>query len=132
METARTPPSRRSDTTWVTAPPLVNTTPGSPFTVVVCISQSRAAPTRLTFSLLGDDDVLDVCGVQHHGQDARLALLARVPRHAVQAAGRLVEGVADLERPGGVVVDGPLVLALEDVAERRARVAVRRARLARP
>src|SRR5262249_35614548 len=61
-----------------------------------------------------------------------LALLARVLRDAVQAAGRLVEGVADLERLGGVVVDGPLVLALEDVAERRAGVAVRRARLARP
>ena len=36
----------RSDTTWMTAPPLVNTTPGSPFTVVVCISQSRAALSR--------------------------------------------------------------------------------------
>src|SRR5262249_14865255 len=34
--------------------------------------------------------------------------------------------------PDGVVVDGPLVLALEDVAERRAGVAVRRVGLARP
>jgi hypothetical protein len=31
----------RGDTTSMTAPPLVNTTPGSPFTVVVCVSQSR-------------------------------------------------------------------------------------------
>ena len=30
-----------SDTTWMTAPPDVNTTPGSPLTVVACISQSR-------------------------------------------------------------------------------------------
>src|SRR5262245_44754852 len=112
----------RSDTTWRMAPPLVNTTPGSPFIVVVCIAQSRrfvlntparnrAAPavrgsrSLLLFSFLGDDDVRDVCGVQHHGQDARLALLARVLRDAVQAAGRLVEGVPGLQRPDGLVVD---------------------------
>src|SRR5262249_40150913 len=93
---------------------------------------ARGPRVLLLFLLFGDDDVLDGCGMQHHGQDAGLALLARVPRHAVQAAGRLVEGVAGLERPDLVVVDGPLVLALEDIAEPRARVAVRRVRLARP
>jgi hypothetical protein len=36
----------RSDTTWMTAPPPVNTIPGSPFTVVVWISQSRATLSR--------------------------------------------------------------------------------------
>ena len=36
----------RSDTTWMTALPLVNTTPGPPFTFEVCISQSRAALSR--------------------------------------------------------------------------------------
>jgi hypothetical protein len=51
--------------------------------------------------------------------------------NVVQAAGRLVEGVAGLERPGGVVVDGPLVLALQDVAERRAGVTMHHLDLAR-
>src|SRR5262249_47427538 len=95
-------------------------------------TDARGPRSLLFFILLGDDDVRDVCGVQHHGQDARLALLARVPRDAVQAAGRLVKGVPDLQDLGGVVVDGPLVLALQNVAERRAGVAVRRAGLARP
>src|SRR5262249_17748977 len=90
----------------------------------------RGSRSLLLFVLLGDDDVLDVCGVQHHGQDARLALLARVPRHAVQAPGRLVERVPGLEDLGGALVDGPLVLALQDEAERRAGAAVPRARLA--
>src|SRR5262249_4774073 len=54
-----------------------------------------------------------------------------VPADAVQAAGRLVEGVTGLEDLGLVVVDGPLVLALQDVPERRAGVAVRRLHLAR-
>jgi hypothetical protein len=42
----------------------------------------------------------EIGGVQHHGQDARLGTLARFARHAVRATGRLVEGVADLERLG--------------------------------
>src|SRR5262249_1230027 len=66
------------------------------------------------------------------GQDARLALLARVLRDPVQAAGRLVEGVPHLEDLDLVVVDGPLVLALQDVAEHRAGGPGRRAGLARP
>src|SRR5262245_58507279 len=65
---------------------------------------------RSLLLLFRDDDVLDVVRVQHHGQDARLALLARVFRHPVQAAARFVEGVPGLERFDGLVVDGPLVL----------------------
>ena len=38
--------------------------------------------------------------------------------------GRLVEGVAGLEDLGLVVVDGSLVLALQDVPERRAGMTV--------
>src|SRR5262249_11722924 len=94
-------------------------------------ASARGPRSLLLFILLGDDNVLDVCGVQHDGQDPYLALLARVPRHAVQAPGRLVERVSGLENLGGVVVDGPLVLALQDVAERRAGVAVNRFHLAR-
>src|SRR5262245_50778707 len=84
------------------------------------------------FLLFGDDDVPGVLRVQDDGDEARLVRLAGVPADAVQAAGRLVEGVTGLEDPGLVAVDGPLVLALQDVAERRAGVPVRRAGLSRP
>src|SRR5262249_49423879 len=80
--------------------------------------------------LFRDDDVLHVLRVQHDGQDARRVLVAGVLRDAVQAAGRLVEGVPGLENLGLVVVDRPLVLALDYVAEHRPRVVVRRAGLA--
>jgi hypothetical protein len=36
----------RRGTTWMKAPPLVNTAPGSPYSVVVWISQSGTAPSR--------------------------------------------------------------------------------------
>src|SRR5688572_1310144 len=64
------------------------------------------------FLLLGEDDLLGVVRVEHHGQDPSLVLVAGVLRDAVQAADRLVEGVPGLEHLGFVVVDGPLVLAL--------------------
>src|SRR5215469_361113 len=83
------------------------------------------------FLLYGDDDVLGVLRVQDNGDEARLVRLAGVPTDAVQAAGRLVEGVPGLEDLGLVVVDGPLVLALQDVPERRAGVTVRHLYLAR-
>src|SRR5215472_16447888 len=82
---------------------------------------SRIAGPVLTipwlFLVFGDDDVLGVLRVQDNGDEARLVLLAGVPADAVQAAGRLVEGVTCLEDLGLVVIDGPLVLALQDVAE---------------
>src|SRR5262249_38681499 len=81
--------------------------------------------------LFGDDDVLGVLRVQNDGDEARLVRLAGVPADAVQAAGRLVEGVTGLEDLGFVVVDGPLVLTRQDVPERRAGVTVRRLHLAR-
>src|SRR5262245_56185050 len=83
------------------------------------------------FLPFGDDDVLGVLRVQDAGDEARLVRRAGVPADAVQAAGRLVDGVTGLEDLGLVVVDGPLVLALQDVPERRAGVAVRRLHLAR-
>src|SRR5262249_17487259 len=83
------------------------------------------------FLLIGDDDALVVLRVQADGDEARLVLRAGVPGDAVQAAGRLVEGVAGFEDLGLVVVDGPLVLALQDVPERRAGMTVRRLHLAR-
>jgi hypothetical protein len=55
---------------------------------------------RSVLLLLRDDDVLDVLRVQHDGQDARRVLVAGVLRDAVQAAGRLVEGVPGLENLG--------------------------------
>src|SRR5262245_42174817 len=83
------------------------------------------------FLLFGDDDVLGILRVQDDGDEARLLLLAGIPADVVQAAGRLVEGVAGLEDLGVIAVDGPLVLALQDVAERRAGMTVRRLHLAR-
>src|SRR5262245_62721575 len=93
---------------------------------------ARGSRSLLLFLLLGDDDVLGILRVQDDGDQARLVLLAGVPADVVQAAGRLVEGVTGLENLGLVAVDGPLVLALQDVAERRAGVPVRRAGLSRP
>src|SRR5262249_45492920 len=92
---------------------------------------TRGSRSFLLLLLLGDDEVLGVLRVQDDGDEARLVLRAGIPADAVQAAGRLVESVAGLEDFGLVVVDGPLVLALQDVAERRAGMAVRRLHLAR-
>src|SRR5262245_39419710 len=97
--------------------------------------ECRPAGSVLIFPSLflrfGDDDVPGVLRVQDDGDEARPVRLAGVPADAVQAAGRLVEGVPGPEDLGLVVVDGPLVLALQDVPERRAGVAVRRLHLAR-
>src|SRR5262245_64290792 len=82
----------------------------------VCVSASFLPPGGLLLRLR-NRDLLGVPRVQDHCQDARVALRGRVPRHAVQAAGRLVERVPRLERLGRLVVDGPLVLALQDVAD---------------
>src|SRR5215468_4795118 len=103
------------------------------------MSPSRIAGPVLIFPslllLFGDDDFLGILRVQDDGDEARLVLVAGIPSDAVQTAGRLVEGVTGLEDLGLVVVDGPLVLALQDVArdvaERRAGMTVRRLHLAR-
>src|SRR5262245_16794472 len=92
---------------------------------------ARGSRSLLLFLLLGDDEVLGIFRVQDGGDEARLVLLAGVPADTVQAAGRLIEGVTGLKYLGLVVVDGPLVLALQDVPERRAGMAVRRLHLAR-
>src|SRR5437870_11072556 len=68
--------------------------------------------------------------VQEDSQHAGLGV-ARILRHPVEAAGRLVEGVTGLERFGGLVVDGPLVGALHNVFTHRAGVTVRCAGLPR-
>src|SRR5215472_6334323 len=114
--------------------------PLPPITTIFTPGLLECRPSRIAgpvlifpslFLLFGDDDVLGVLRVQDDGDEARLVLLAGIPADAVQAAGRLVEGVTGLEDLGLVVVDGPLVLALQDVPERRAGVAVRRLHLAR-
>jgi hypothetical protein len=64
---------------------------------------SRIAGPVVTFLSLflhfGDDDVLGVLRVQDDGDEARLVLVAGVPADAVQAAGRLVEGVTGRTYP---------------------------------
>jgi hypothetical protein len=54
----------------------------------------RLVPSLLR--LFRDGDLFGVAGMQDHREEARLALLARVPRHPVEAAGRLVERVPGL------------------------------------
>ena len=82
-------------------------------------------PRSLFLALLRDRDLFGVAGVQDHREEARLRGLARVPRHPVDAAGRLVECVPGLVGLDRLVVDGVLVLALQNVAEDRAGVTVR-------
>src|SRR5262245_19041928 len=103
---------------------------GRPIAPVAPATKTFMVDLRSVLLLFRDDDVLDVVGVQHDGQDARRVLVAGVLRDAVQAAGRLVEGVTGLEDPGLVVVDRPLVLALDHVAEHGSRVSVRGAGVA--
>src|SRR5262245_53045021 len=66
---------------WITASPNVDPTPGSPF-------ESRSVLPQLR-----DGDLFRVPRVQHHRDEAGLHL-AGVPRHPVQAPGRLVECLA--------------------------------------
>src|SRR5262249_20886898 len=135
-EAARTscPRSPRIFTSFFPMSPLPPITTIFMLGLLVC-RPSRIAGSVLTvlslFLLFGDDDVLGVLRVQDDGDEARLVRLAGVPAHVVQAAGRLIKGVAGLENLGLVAVDGPLVLALQDVAERRAGMTVRRLHLAR-
>src|SRR5262249_34328929 len=109
-------------------PPITTIfTPG----LLECRPAGSVLNFALLFLLFGDDDVLGVLRVQDGGDEACLVLLTGAPADAVQAAGRLVEGVPGLEDLGLLVVDTPLVLALDDVPERRAGVAVRRLHLPR-
>src|SRR5262249_50902593 len=86
---------------------------------------------RSPLLLFRDDDVLGVLRVQDDGDEARLVRPAGVPADAVQAAGRLVEGVPGLEDLGLVALAAPLVLPLQAVPDRRAGVAVPRPPLPR-
>src|SRR5262245_21518324 len=89
-------------------------------------------PRSLFLASLPDRRVLDTAGVQGHRHEAGPGPGARVPSHPVQTPRRFVERVAGLVLLDRLVVDGVLVLALQDVAERRAGVAVRRILLAGP
>src|SRR4051812_32939835 len=100
-----------------------HTTSRNPLKTGICRGCVRASKIR-------DAQLLGVAWVQHDGEDAGLPLRpGRARRHPVQAPGRLVERLPGLEHFRGQVVDGPLVLALQDVAEHRAGVAVRLAAL---
>src|SRR6516162_412209 len=82
-------------------------------------------PRSLFVALLRDRDLFGVAGVQDHREEAHLRRLARVPRHPVDAAGRLVERIPGLVGLDRLVVEGVLVFALQDVAEHRAGMVVR-------
>src|SRR5262245_322435 len=133
-DTASWPRPRRRGISFLPMSPL------PPITTIFMPGLLKCRPSRIAglmlifpslFLLFRDDDVLGVLRVQDDGDEAHLVLLAGVPADVVQAAGRLVEGVPNLEDLGGLAVDGPLVLALQDVPERRAGMTVRRLHLAR-
>src|SRR5262245_52955054 len=72
----------------------------------------------------GYSDLLRVPRVQYHRDEAGLHL-TWVPRHPVQAPGRLVERLARLDHLGRLVVDPQFVLAFHHVPDRRPGVALR-------
>ena len=78
--------------------------------------------------LLGNSNLFRIRRVQHHRDEAGFHL-ARVSRHAVQAAGRFVECLPRLEHLGRLVVDPQFVLAFHHVPDRRPGMAVRDAGL---
>ena len=90
----------------------------------------RYAPRALLLALLPDRHLLGIARVQDHRQEAGRGLAARVLGHPVHRPRRFVERLSGLEGLDRLVVDGVLVFALQDVAERRAGVAVRRVLLA--
>src|SRR5262245_19796070 len=96
------------------------------------VQPNRYDPRSLILAFLPDRRILDIAGVQGYRHEAGPSLGARVPGHPVQTPGRFVERVAGLVLPDRLVVDGVLVLALQDVAERRAGMALRRILLTGP
>jgi CHAT domain-containing protein len=94
-----------------------------------CDRPEPRSPRAISLLRLGDDKILGIPGVQDPGQHAGLHL-ARVPGHPVQAPAPFVERLAGLEDLRRLVVDGPLVLAFQDVPECRPGMAVRGARMA--
>src|SRR5262249_3675616 len=107
--------------------------PLPPITTIFMPGLLECRPSRIAgpvlifpslFLRLRDDQILRVPRVQDPRQHPG-PHLARVPGHPVQASARLVERIARLEHLGRLVVDGPLVLALQDVPERRPGMAVR-------
>src|SRR5262245_27151792 len=87
-DTASWPRPRRRGISFFPMSPL------PPITTIFMAGLLECRPGLLL--LLGDDDVPGVLRVQDDGDEARLVLLAGVPADAVQAAGRLVEGVTGL------------------------------------
>src|SRR5262249_61035583 len=77
-------------------------------------------PRSLFLAFPPDRRILDIAGVQGHRHEAGPGLGARVPGHPVQTPRRFVERVAGLVLLDRLVVGGGLVLALQDIAERRA------------
>src|SRR5437763_3720738 len=87
-------------------------------------------PGSLFLALLRDCRFFGVAGVQDHREEARLRRLARIPGHPVDRSRRLVERIPGLVFLDRLVVEGVLVFALQDVAEHRAGMVVRRVLLA--
>src|SRR5262249_48968950 len=87
-------------------------------------------PRSLFLALLRDCRFFGAAGVQDHREEAGPGLATRIPGHPVHRSRRLVERVAGLVFLDPLVVDGVLVFALQDVAEHRAGMVVRRVLLA--
>src|SRR5687767_6294799 len=76
-----------------------------------------------------DDDSLCIPWNHQNGQYSRFSFLRRILRDAVQAHRRLIKRVTNLERLGGLVINGPLVFSLQHIPEDWAGVSVGRTRL---
>src|SRR6185369_6193499 len=87
-------------------------------------------PRSLFLALLRDRDLFGVAGVQDHREEAGPGLATRIPCHPVHRSRRLVERIPGLVFLDRLVAEGVLVFALQDVAEHRAGMAVRRVLLA--
>src|SRR6516162_8457004 len=87
-------------------------------------------PRSLFLALLRDGRFFGVAGVQDHREEAGPGLATRIPGHPMHRSRRLVERIPGLVGLDRLVVEGVLVFALQDVAEHRAGMAVRRILLA--
>src|SRR3954451_9850569 len=87
-------------------------------------------PRSLFLALLRDRHFLGVAGVQDHREEAGPGLVTRIPGHPVHRSRRLVERIPGLVYLDRLVAEGVLVFALQDVAEHRAGMVVRRVLLA--
>src|SRR5262249_28098482 len=89
------------------------------------VQPNGCEPKSLLLALLRDGGFFGVAGVQEHREEAGPGLATRIPGYPVDGSRRLVERIPGLVFFDRLVVEGVLVVALQDVAEHRAGMVVR-------